>query len=103
MDGPQAGIARASAVFPDALQVFKEETNKGRIEVFDQELGGHFAESVFGKMQKQPEAIAIPRYRMRARLLLAKQALRKEGLKWRSKVGGHQRSTFPSISRSVAS
>src|SRR5215467_4496688 len=102
MDRPQAGIPRASAIFTNALQVFKEETNKGRIEIFDQELRGHFAESFLGKMQKQAEAIAIPRYRMRARLPLVKQAIRKEGLKERGKVGGHHRCTFPSISRSVA-
>jgi hypothetical protein len=81
MDGAQTGIPRASAVFPNALQVFKEETNKGCIEIFDQQLRGHFAESFFGKMQKQAEAVAITRYRMRARLPLAKQAIRKEGLK----------------------
>jgi hypothetical protein len=80
MDGPQASIPRASAVFPNALQVFKEENNKGRVEIFDQELKGHFAQSFLGKMQEQAETIAIPRYRMRARLPLAKQPIRKEGL-----------------------
>jgi hypothetical protein len=33
--------------------VFEEKANKGRIEIFDAELGGHFAESFFGKVQKQ--------------------------------------------------
>jgi hypothetical protein len=81
MDGSQAGISRASAVSPNAFQVLKEKTNKGRVKIFDQELGGHLAQSLVGKMQKQAEAIAIPRYRMRARLPLAAQAIRKEGLK----------------------
>ena len=80
MDGPQADIPRASPVFPNAFQVLKEKTKEGGVEIFDQELRGHFAESFLGKMQKQAEAIAIPRYRMGARLPLVKQAIRKEGL-----------------------
>jgi hypothetical protein len=80
MDGPQAGIPRARAVFSNAFQVLKEKTNKGCVEIFDHEPGGHFAESFFGKVQKQAEAITIPLYRMGARLPLANQAIRKEGL-----------------------
>ena len=89
MDGSQACIPRASAVFANTFQVVEEKTNKRRIEILDAELGGHFAESFFGKMQKQAEAIAISRDRMRARLPLAKQAIGKEGLKKRGKVGGN--------------
>jgi hypothetical protein len=81
----------------------EKKTNKGRIEIFDLELGGHFTESFFGKMQKQAEAIAIPRDGMGARLALAEQAVSKEGLKQRGKVGRNHGCTSLSISRSVAS
>ena len=86
MDGPEAHIPCASAVFADTFQVVEEKTNKGRIEILDAELGRHFAESFFGKLQKQAETIAISRYRMRARLPLTKQAIGKEGLKERGKL-----------------
>ena len=102
VDGSEARIARARTVFANAFQVVEEKTNKGRIEILDAELGGHFAESFFGKMQKQAEAIAISRYRMGARLELAKQAIGKEGLKEGWKVSRSQGRTSRSISRSVA-
>ena len=89
MDGSEPGIPGTSAVFASAFQVIEEETNEGRVEILDPELGGHFAESFFGKLQKQAEAIAISRDRMRARLPLAKQAIGKEGLKKRGKAGGN--------------
>ena len=89
MDGPQAGIPRANAVFPNAFQVLEEKANKGRVEIFDQELGGHLAEPFFGKMQKQAEAIAISRYGMGAGVSLAKQTIGKERLKKRGEAGGN--------------
>ena len=95
VDGSEARIPRASTVFANAFQVVEEKTNKGRIEVLDAELGGHFAESFFGKMQKQAEAIAISRDGMGARLALAEQAVSKEGLKKRGKVGRNHGCTSP--------
>jgi len=80
MDGSQTNVPRASTVFAGALQVIEKETNERGIEIFDPELGGHFAESFFGKLQKQAEAIAISRDGVRARSPLAKQAIGKEGL-----------------------
>ena len=76
---------------------------KGASRSSTRSLEGDFAESFFGKMQKQAEAIAISRDRMRARLPLAEQAIGKEGLKKRGKVGGDHGCTSPAISRSVAS
>ena len=73
------------------------------VEVLDAELGRHFTESFFGKMQKQAEAIAISRDGMGARLALAEQAVSKEGLKKRGKVGSNHGCTSLAISRSVAS
>jgi hypothetical protein len=86
-----------------AFQVLEEKANKGRIEILDAKLGGHFAELFFGKMQKQAEAIAISRDGVRARLPLAKQAIGKEGLKKGGKVSGNHGRTSARISRSVAS
>ena len=83
--------------------MIEEEANKGSSEVFDPELGGHFAESFFGELQKQTEAIAITRDRMRAGLPLANQAIGEEGLKKRRKAGGNHGCTSRWISRSVAS
>ena len=103
VDGPQPDVPRASTVFASAFQVIEEETNEGCIEVFDPDLGGHFAESFFGKLQKQTEAIAISGNRMRAGLPLAKQAIGEEGLKKRGKAGGNHGCTSRWISRSVAS
>ena len=78
MDGAEARIPCPSAVLANAFEVVEEKTNKGRIEILDQKLGGHFAESFFGKMQKQAEAITISRNGMRARLPLAQQAFGKK-------------------------
>jgi hypothetical protein len=103
VDGSEARVARAGTVFANAFQVVEEKTNKGRIEVLDAELGRHFTESFFGKMQKQAEAIAISRDGMGARLALAEQAVSKEGLKKRGKVGSNHGCTSLAISRSVAS
>ena len=79
------------------------KADERRIEILNAKLGGHFAESFFGKMQKQAEAIAISRYRMRTRLPLAQQAIGKEGLKKGGKVSRNHGRTSRSISRSVAS
>jgi hypothetical protein len=103
VDGSEARVACASTVFANAFQMVQEKTNKGCIEVLDAKLGGHFAESIFGKMQKQAEAIAISRDGMGARLALAEQAVSKERLKQRGKVGSNHGCTSPAISRSVAS
>ena len=78
MDSSEARISRARTVLANAFQVVEEKTNKGCIQILDAKLGGHFAESFFGKMQKQAEAIAVPRDGMGARLALAEQAVRKE-------------------------
>jgi hypothetical protein len=67
--------------------VIEEETNKGCIEILDAKLGGHFAESFLGKLQKQAEAIAISRDGVRTRLPLAQQTIGKEGLKKEGEVG----------------
>jgi hypothetical protein len=103
VDSSEARIPGASAVFADTFQVVEEKANKGGIEILDAELGGHFAESFFGKMQEQAEAVAISRYRMWTRLPLAKQAISKEGLKKGGKVSGNHGRTSGWISRSVAS
>ncbi|HET7438667.1 MAG TPA: hypothetical protein VFJ56_04160 [Nitrospira sp.] len=103
MDSSQAGVSGASAVFASALEVIEEQANEGRIEVFDPELAGHFAESFFSKLQKQAEAIAISRDGVRARLPLAEQAIGKEGLKKRGEAGGNHGCTSRGTSRSVAS
>jgi hypothetical protein len=103
VDGSQPDIPRASTVFPSAFQVIEEEANEGGSEVFDAELGGHFAESFFCKLQKQAKAIAVRRDGVRACLPLAKQSIGKEGLKERGKAGGNHGCTSFSISRSVAS
>jgi hypothetical protein len=89
VDGTQPGIPGACAISASAFQVIEEEANKGSIGVFDPDLGGHFAESFFGKLQKQAEAIAVSRDRMRARLSLAKQSIGEERLKKRGKAGGN--------------
>jgi hypothetical protein len=103
VDGSQPGVPRASTVFASAFQVIEEETNERCIEVFDPDLGGHFAEPFLGKLQKQTEAIAISRYCMRARLSLAKQAIGEKRLKKRGEAGGNHGCTCRWISRSVAS
>src|SRR5215471_9508405 len=103
MDSCEARIPRARAVFAGAFQVVEEKTDKGRVKIFDAKLGGHFAESFFRKVQKQAEAIAISRDRMRTRLPLAKQAIGKEGLKKGGKVSRDHGRTSRFISRSVAS
>jgi hypothetical protein len=89
VDGTQPGIPGACAIFASAFQVIEEGANKGSIEVFDPDLVGQLAESFFGKLQKQAEAIAVSRDRMRARLSLAKQAIGEERLKKRGKAGGN--------------
>jgi hypothetical protein len=52
VDGTQPGIPGACAIFASAFQVIEEEANKGSIEVFDPDLGGHFAESLFWQTAK---------------------------------------------------
>jgi hypothetical protein len=52
-------------------------------------LGGHFAESFLGKLQKQAEAIAISRDGVRTRLPLTQQTIGKEGLKKEGEIGGN--------------
>jgi len=101
VDSSEARIPRAGAVFADSFQVVEETANKRRIEIFDAKLRGRFAEPFLRKMQKQAEAIAISRYRIRACLLL-KQAIGKEGLKKRGKIDGNHGCTSRSINRSVA-
>ena len=86
MNRAQPDIPSASAVFAGALQMIEKETNEGCVEILDPELGRHFAESFFGKLQKQTKAIAISRYCMWACLPLAQQAIGKEGLKKRGKL-----------------
>jgi hypothetical protein len=102
VDGPQPGIPGASAVLASAFQVIEEEPHEGRIEVFDLELGGTFVEPLFGEFQKQAKGIAISRYRMWARLPLAKQTIGEERLKKRGEAGGNHGCTSSWISRSVA-
>jgi hypothetical protein len=102
VDGCQPGIPSASAVFASTFQMFKEKTNERCIQIFDPELGGHFAESFLGKLQKQAKAIAISRDGVRAHCPLAKQAIGKERLEKRGKAGGDHSRTSRGISRSVA-
>ena len=52
--------------------MFKKKTNERGIEIFDAELGRHFPESFFSKLEKQTEAIAISRDGVWTRLLLPK-------------------------------
>ena len=99
---PKRAFLVRALFLADTFQVVEEKTNKGRIEILDGELGGHFAESFLGKVQKQAEAITISRYGIRTRLQLLKQAFSKEGLKERRKVGADHGCTSRSISRSVA-
>jgi len=89
VDGCQAHVPCASAVFASAFQLIEEETHEGSIEVFDAELGGTFVEPFVGELQKQAKAIAISRYGMGARLTLAKQTIGKKGLKKGGEVGGN--------------
>src|SRR5579863_3377074 len=103
MDSSQACIPRAGAVLAYVFEVVEEQTDKLRVEVFDAKLGRRLAQSFFGKLQKQAEAIPISRYGIRTRLQLLKQAFSKEGLKERRKVGADHGCTSRSISRSVAS
>jgi len=63
--------------------MFKEKTTERCIQIFDPELGGHFAESFLGKLQKQ--------------------AIGKEGLEKRWNAGRDHSRTSRGISRSVAS
>jgi len=103
VDGSQARIPRASAVLASAFQVLEEKTKKGCVEIFDQDFRRYFAKPLFCKMQKQAEAIAISRYGVRARSPLVKQAISKERLKERGKLGGDHGCVSRSINRSVAS
>ena len=103
MDGSQSDISGTSAVFASAFQVIEKEANEGRVEILDPELGRHFVESFFGKLQKQAETIAISRDGMRTRLPLAKQAIGEESLEKRGKTGGSHGCISRAISRSVAS
>jgi hypothetical protein len=103
VDGSEARIPCPSAVLADTFQVVKEKTNEGCIEILDAKLGRHFAELLFGKTQKQAEAITISRDCMWARLPLAQQAIGKEALKKRGKVGRDHGCTSRWISRLVAS
>jgi len=103
VDGSEARIPRARAVFAGGFQVVEEKANKRRIEILDAKLGGYFAQSFFGKVQKQAKAIAISCYSMRTRLALAQQAIGKEGLKEGGKVSGNHGRTSGWISRSVTS
>jgi len=89
VDGSQANIPRASAVFASAFQVIEEETNEGSIEVFDAELGGAFVESLLGELQQQAKGITISLYGMWARLPLAKQTIGEESLQERRKIGAN--------------
>jgi hypothetical protein len=72
VDGSQPSIPSASAVFPSTFQIVKEQTDERCIEIFDAELGGHFAEPFFSKLQKQAKAIAISRDGVRTCLPLPK-------------------------------
>jgi hypothetical protein len=103
VDGPQPDVPRASTVFASAFQVIEEETNERCIEVFDPNLGWHFAEPFLGKLQKQTEAVAISGNGMRARLSLAEQAIGEKRLKKRRKADGNHSCTCRWIIRSVAS
>jgi hypothetical protein len=103
VDGSQANVPRASAVFASVFQVGEEETNEGSIEVVDAELGGGFVEPFLGELQKQAKAIAIAGDGMWARLPLAKQPISEERLEEGRKGGGHHNSTSRCINRRVAS
>jgi hypothetical protein len=86
VDSSQPDVPCASAVFASAFQVIEEEANEWRVEVFDPELGGAFAELFLGKLQEQAKGIAISRNCMWARLSLAKQTISEERLKERRKA-----------------
>jgi hypothetical protein len=103
VDSSEARIPCPSAVLANTFQLVEEKTNERCIEILDAKLGRHFAESFFGKMQKQAEAITISRDRMWARLPLAQKAIGKEALKKRGKGGRDHGCTSRWISRSVAS
>jgi hypothetical protein len=83
VDSCQPCIPSASGVLADLFQVFKENAEKSRVEIFDRQLGRHFAESLFCKLQKQPEGIPIAGYGVWARLSLPKEPISKERLKKR--------------------
>jgi hypothetical protein len=102
VDGSQPNVSRASAVLASAFQVIEEKTNEGSIEVFDAKLGWTFVEPFLGELQKHAKGIAISRYRMWARLPLAKEAISEEGLKKTGEAGRNHGRTSRWISRSVA-
>ena len=59
MDRGQAGVAGPSTVAAVGLDVLEELADEGRIEIFDEQIGGRLAESLGREVQQQPERVAV--------------------------------------------
>jgi hypothetical protein len=99
-----AGIAAARGVAALALEGIEELAEEGGVEVGEREAGGGTAEARGGEAQEQAEGVAVGGHRVRARPPLLQQAIGKEGLQERGKIGGaHGASSRGPVARSVAS
>jgi hypothetical protein len=100
MNRSQANVASASGILAAILKVVKEIADKTRIQIFEHEIRRRFAQPFFCEMQEQPEGVTIPRYGVRTRPPLPKQAICKERLQKRRKAGRcHDRPPFSLANR----
>jgi hypothetical protein len=74
-NGGEACIASANTVVPAFLQVFEEVQNERRVKVLKNNIGGLFAQSLFGENEKQPETISVSSNGTGAGMTLLHEAL----------------------------
>jgi hypothetical protein len=84
----EAGVAAASGISALSLEVIEELAEECGVEIGEHEAGGSPAELFNGKAQEQSEGVAVGGHSVRARPPLREQAVGKESLQERGKVGG---------------
>jgi hypothetical protein len=96
----QADVSSASTILPAGFKIVEEISNERYVQIIDGEVRWRFAQSFFCKLKQQAEGIAISRYGMGTCSPLPKQAICKERLQKRRKVGRHYgRAPFPFFNR----
>src|SRR2546426_6194554 len=78
MDGGQAHVATPGAIGAVLFQMIEERTEEDRVQIWDSQLRGCFAQSLLSILHQQAKGIAIAGNGERTRLPLPHQAIQEE-------------------------
>jgi hypothetical protein len=90
VDSGQTKVPRSRRHLANFLQLIKEISHQGRVDVVERQHRRRPVQSLLRKPQQQPERVAVGRNRMGARLTLLYQPLCEEALQ----QGGERRLTL---------